>query len=282
MLNRFILLLLFVYAIPANGMIYDCFMFFNEWDILEIRLNELYEHVDKFVIVESCESFRGLPKAFNFERFKEIYPDRFAKFLDKIVYVKIDDRIGGTNDWIRENYQKNQIMRALMNCKPDDLILISDVDEIPPAQMIFKAEEVMKDPQAPIIVFHQNMYRFYINRLAPDVNGLWFGTLAMRYDRINQQWLPNQHRTAICFEGSRQNVVEWEGGWHFTSMGGFERFCEKCNNWLHWRNPYEDTQEAFDELSGSYPLVPIDETYPLFVQENIPYLIDIGLIDTRE
>lgn len=273
-------LLILFYTFQVKALVYDCFTFFNEWELLEIRLNELYDYVDKFVIVESCESFRGLPKPYNFELKKSMY----EKFMDKIIYVKIQERIGGNNDWVRENFQKNQVMRALKQCHLDDLVLFSDVDEIPPGELVaIAAEEVKRNP---IIVFQQKMYRFYLNRMAPEevncpTSHFWPGTLAIRFDQLRRT-LPNQLRTRICFENVRTGTIEWKGGWHFSSMGGFERFCEKCENWLHWRNPYQDTPEAFDEISGSYLLVPIDDTYPRFVQENLSYLIEKGLIDSRD
>ena len=102
-------------------MIYDCFSFFNELDILEIRLNVLYETVDYFVITEANKTHTGSKKEYVFEQNKE----RFSKFLDKIIYIKVDDlpdlesseTSSDGNKWLYENYQRDAIMRGLKDCK---------------------------------------------------------------------------------------------------------------------------------------------------------------------
>lgn len=108
--------------------IYDCFTFFNELDLLEIRLNELNDSVDYFVIVEANKTHTGIPKEYIFEKNKK----KFKKFLPKIIYVKINSPFNKLkNSWVLENYQRNQIINGLKNCKPEDIIFISDLDEIP-------------------------------------------------------------------------------------------------------------------------------------------------------
>lgn len=123
-------------------MIYDCFTFFNELDSLEVRLNILYDYVDKFVITEGNKTHTGKDKEFilekNFERYK--------KFSDKIIYIKVDDfpplkseendEYG--NNWLYENFQRDAIMRGLKDCKPDDIVIISDCDEIIKPECIAK------------------------------------------------------------------------------------------------------------------------------------------------
>lgn len=123
-------------------MIYDCFPFFNELDVLEIRLNVLYDTVDYFVITEADKTHTGRHKEYIFEQNK----DRFAKFLDKIIYIKVDDfpdlenseTSSDGNKWLYENYQRDAIMRGLKDCKPDDVIIISDCDEIPNPEAVKK------------------------------------------------------------------------------------------------------------------------------------------------
>ena len=121
-------------------MIYDCFSFFNELDILEIRLNTLNEVVDKFVLVEAPWTFTGNPKPLYFEENKE----RFKLFLDKIIHIVADQPpVSPTvtereNAWIRESHQRNSINAGLNNAKNNDLIIISDLDEIPNPQIIKK------------------------------------------------------------------------------------------------------------------------------------------------
>ena len=107
-------------------MIVDCFTFFNEFDILDIRLHEMSPWVDRFVLVESAEAFSGIEKPLLFEKNK----DRFKSFLPKIVHLVSPLVAKSTNAWDRQSYQRNYAMEALSDCKDEDLILISDVDEI--------------------------------------------------------------------------------------------------------------------------------------------------------
>ena len=106
--------------------IYDCFTFFNELEILKIRLNEMYDAVDYFVLVESEETFRGAPKPLFFYENK----NAFTRYKDKIIHIIVKGKFETGSPWAREAFQRNQIMRGLENCKKNDIILISDVDEI--------------------------------------------------------------------------------------------------------------------------------------------------------
>lgn len=125
-------------------MIYDCFAFFNELDLLEIRLNELDPVVDKFVLVEATRTFQKQPKPLYFEENKS----RFKDFEHKIIHVVVDEypnffsrfRIPTPMDY--DNHQKNQIIRGLKDAKPDDVIIYSDLDEIPRAEKIMQYKDV--------------------------------------------------------------------------------------------------------------------------------------------
>ena len=111
--------------------IYDCFQFFNEENILDLRLNILDEHVDFFVIVESTTDHQGNEKKLNFDI------NKYKKFQKKIIYIVVEDTLDaikkphlGQNSLV-ERHQRNSITRGLKNCSNEDLIIISDVDEIP-------------------------------------------------------------------------------------------------------------------------------------------------------
>ena len=106
-------------------MIYDCFTFFNELDLLEIRLNILYEKVDFFVIVEANKTHTGKDKPFYVQ---ESFA-RFERFKEKIKYIQVTDMPSG-NAWTLENFQRNCIMRGLDKLADDDIVAISDLDEI--------------------------------------------------------------------------------------------------------------------------------------------------------
>ena len=110
--------------------IYDCFTFFNELELLDLRLKELYNHVDYFVLVEATLTHTGKPKELIFEKNK----DKYSDYLDKIIYVKVND-LPDYNDfegiWEPENFQRNCIVRGLTNAEDSDVIMVSDIDEIP-------------------------------------------------------------------------------------------------------------------------------------------------------
>ena len=136
-------------------MIYDCFSFFNELDLLEIRLNVLKDVVDKFVLVEAGETHSGKTKPLYFKENES----RFAAFRDRIIYVCIE-RFPDvcTTDWARENYQRNAIADGLKGAKDDDVVLVSDLDEIP------RPEKIVEFAGRPgVKVFDQTYYAFYLN-----------------------------------------------------------------------------------------------------------------------
>ena len=193
-------------------MLIDCFMFNNEFDLLEIRLNELNSVIDKFVLVESTHTFSALPKPLNFLENKK----RFKKFLPKIEHVIYDGpfesvTLGGRNQnpcHANERNQRNAIMRGLEGCAPDDVIWLSDLDEIPPRS----GAKIVPDPK---FVFNMKIYIYFVNyRLHKDSGG----TVALRYDQITT---PNE----IMLSRSWGPFVD--GGWHFSYIGGASRISSK-------------------------------------------------------
>ena len=112
--------------------VYDCFSYWDEDLLLDLRLNILDKYVDYFVIVEGNKTWQNNPKKlqFNIEKFKN--------FRDKIIYVPVQDMPGGDNPYKRENFQRNCISRGLKNAEDDDIILISDLDEIPNPENLLK------------------------------------------------------------------------------------------------------------------------------------------------
>ena len=105
--------------------IYDCFSYLDEDLLLNLRLNILNRFVDYFVIVESDRTWQNNYKNHNFDILK------FDKFKEKIIYIKVTDMPDGDNPYLRENFQRNCILRGLTNAENNDLIIISDLDEIP-------------------------------------------------------------------------------------------------------------------------------------------------------
>lgn len=277
----FLLGLIFLfYSCAISAKIYDCFLFYNELELLELRLNELYDHVDFFVLIESRETFRGNLKNYYFEENKH----RFEKFLDKIIHVVVEDRIQTNNAWVRDSYQRNQIMRGLVNCQPNDLIIISDADEIIRPSSIPALREKLDNLPANepyrVIGCNQHMYRYFINRF-DNRDFPWPGTIGLYFKEL-VKYSPDFCRMQLC--QSRRIPMLDNAGWHFTYMGGHDRVVTKITSWAHAEhdNPTNKDPKHTDARARSFPLVKIDESYPKYIQDNIDKFLKLGFIDTRE
>ena len=136
-------------------MVYDCFQFFNELDILKLRLHIMNPVVDRFVISEATETFSGNPKPLYYEENKEM----FAEFADKIIHVVVDDTPPGyTHD--RDTFQKNAVGRGLKDCTEEDIIIFSDLDEIPNPE---KIKEILQNfDRTKIYHFAQRLFYCYL------------------------------------------------------------------------------------------------------------------------
>lgn len=274
MLTFIVLMCLSIFHQMAEAKIYDCFLFFNELDILEIRLQELYDHVDYFVLVESLDTFQGNQKPLFYEENKE----RFEQFADKIIHVIVKDYTYGGNPWDVEAYQRNQIMRGLGNCQPDDIILVSDVDEIPRADILPLVCQMIDDEKNHYLRFEQPICRFYLNckdYMYPCPN--WIGTCATTYQMLCQA-------TPQGVRECRYAAIPLlrQAGWHFTSMGGLAAFIQKIESYSHHEDRYRPelrTQEYIVGYMHTYcHLVPINERYPKYVFENLSLFIKKGFI----
>ena len=165
--------------------IFDCFMFYDEETILDIRFNTLDNYVDYFVIVESKNFHNGKERNFRFDI------NKYPKFKNKIIYIqhdlsklKLENLIQNDdegeqsrklifNAHIRENDQRNKIMKGLNDANDDDLIIISDVDEIPNLEKLN-----FNNIKNEILMFEQNIFYYKLNRYLP--NFIWFGTKACK------------------------------------------------------------------------------------------------------
>jgi len=194
--------------------IFDCFKFFNELELLELRFMELYDTVDYFVLVEANKTHTGKDKSYIFEDNRGL----FTPYLDKVIHVKVDDLPEySVNDiWKAENFQRNSIMRGLVDvAKEGDKIIISDLDEIPNTDVI-KAN--LNEPSW--VTFNQKLYYYYVNC---EQNCDWNGPIMANYGSFNS---PQQLRNA----GRNGINVKKNGGWHYSFMGGPERVRFKVEN----------------------------------------------------
>lgn len=231
--------------------VFDCFPFFNEFELLELRLETFYDIVDYFVIVEADKTHANIPKPFNFYERR----DEFKKYFPKIHYI-MDTTVvpyKGAGDWSIENNQRNSIAKGLSAAEPDDLIMISDLDEFPNPAMLKTLIESFSDENKfvdfiafydttpytknQLVPFHSGMrinrfldlspvgcqqifhsyYFDWVNRDLP-----WSGTVIGKFKHMES---PQAFRNARKI---LPRIVD--GGWHFSSMGGVEKFWEKVRS----------------------------------------------------
>jgi len=273
-------------------MVYDCFQFFNELDMLKIRLNVMAPLVDKFVISEATETFSGLKKPLYYEENKEL----FKEFQDKIIHVVVEDTPEGyTHD--RDTFQKNAVGRGLEGCGDDDIIIFSDLDEIPNPDKVAEVIEKIKNNTDGAVdkVFHmaQRYFTCYLNNeevsgkllaYCGEFDGVeqkkWLGTKVCSY-KVAKTMPLGELRWPKCKEfGERVD----DGGWHFGYMGGngekdpAKRVKAKVKSAAHQElNNAEVLSSVSDRLKDGedlfgrdsvYRVVPIDESFPKYIREH--------------
>ena len=275
--------------------LYDTFPFFNELDLLELRLRELDPIVDFFVLVEATETHTGHPKPLYFRD----NAARFAVFAPKIIHVVVDSwpSSATSSAWGRERFQRDAIRRGLTAARPDDWILMGDVDEIPRAAAVLEAirlAEATPPPPAwqrrallhPAVIwllrkrlkrrhpavwsFHQRPSAYYLNMIR-DTPGA--ATRMVRYADL----------------GKPRDLRRWggvpipNGGWHFSCLGDVAAMQEKIRSFAHQEY---NTPECLDPATiarqieqgelifapsagpGLFRAVPLDDTFPAYLREH--------------
>ena len=259
----------------SSPKIYDCFTFYNELEVLEIKLNELYDHVDYFVLVESTETFRGTPKPLYFEENKE----RFSRFLDKIIHVVVTEHLETDNPWDREFYQRDQISRGLTQCHDDDIIIVEDLDEILRASKLPEIIEPLLTNRGRFVSCSLPNYTYFLNRYGAFGGGTkiyYLCSVVAKYSDV-RLLSPQGVRNQRTWDGAIQDA-----GWHFSYMGGVERVRRKFESFSHADFDLEEYKhaDAIRKDANTLKLVEIDETFPQFVRDNIPYFETVGFIDS--
>ena len=228
--------------------IYDCFMYYDEDLLLDIRLNVLNNYVKKFVITEATYTHNGSKKKLNFNI------NNFSKFKNKIEYIIVDQQppnIKGINNedsegtkeeklilngMARDYFQRECLQKGLQNLENDDLIIISDLDEIPNLNSLNFNE--IKDN---IVIFRQKMFYYKLNLLYDEF--IWAGSKAIKYKNfISPQWLRNIKskkypfwRLDVLFSKKKYSKLLYvdNGGWHFTCIRTPEDLEKKLLNFAH-------------------------------------------------
>ena len=242
--------------------IYDCFMYFDEDLLLDLRLNTLDKFVKKFVITEATYTHNGNKKKLNFDI------NKFKKFKDKIIYLVVDeqpknilqlseedtkDRRGEKlilNGMARDYFQRENLSRGIKEANDDDLILISDLDEIPNMDKI----DISKINNS-IVIFEQKMFYYKLNLFYEEYT--WLGTKAVKKKKfISPQWLRNikgkkypKWRIDTFFSKEKYSNLYFvkNGGWHFTCLRTAEELEKKLLNFAH-HYEYEESGLNINDL----------------------------------
>jgi len=217
--------------------IVDGFIFYNELDMLMFRLEELYETVDYFVLVEATHTHSGSKKVLYYDMNK----DKFRKYNNKIIHVIVNDMPNTNNPWNNENYQRECIMRGIskIDLKDDDLIMISDCDEIPDCNTLVKMKEmVLKD------VYALRMDMYYYNFETKSKN-YWYYTRILPY-KVYRKTTPQKIRNTNC-------TIVANGGWHLSFFGNVDFIKNKLNEFAHqeFNNDYFKNEEFIQKCINS-------------------------------
>lgn len=242
--------------------VYDVFIFFNELELLDIRLHILAPYVDRFVIVESTTTFAGAKKPLYYSENRHLFKD----FEDKIIHYVVEDmpvnedelrsRLqipelskldreiitnaltsdnvpSGQPHWLREFYQKECMKKPLVGLQDNDICFISDVDEIwnPQAKIDFRSGKIMK--------LKQLMYAYFLNNRSSEN---WAGTYATKY--LNMKHASLNH---LDTPSKTKYTYIQDGGWHFTNLGGAERIKTKLESYGHQEFNNDDIKSQVEE-----------------------------------
>lgn len=261
-------------------MIYDCVTYFDEDLILDLRFNILNKYIDKFIVVESDIDHAGNKKKLNFNI------DNFGQFKDKIIYYVVRDmpiKVGNfkknwSPNFIRENFQRNAIERCISSCKDDDLIIISDADEIPNLEILNKIE--IKKPT----IFKQKEFIYKLNLTS---NQNWNGSsiCAKKYLK-SPQWLRDKRFTRRGFLRKIFFKTQFldNGGWHFSFLKNPNDIAKKLNSYAHSEfaifsdvNLIQENIEQrkfFIDPNKKLKVVPIDSSFPTYIRLNQKKYLD--------
>ena len=260
--------------------VYDCFMYFDEDMVLDLRLNILNDHVHKFIIAEATRDHAGNEKKLNFDI------KNFIKFKDKIEYLIIDDlpvnvpkfKKNWVSAHIRDQHQRNSLYKGYKDCNSDDLIMISDLDEIPDPKKIkeFKFENKYA-------CFIQKNFHLKINLINKTVCD-WPGTkICVRKFLKSPQWLRNiktKTQAFWKFYKPKQPQLILDGGWHFNDLKNPENLRKKILSGAHQEenipeiNNIEKIKERLKNLKDirgrnyQYEKLELDNRFPEYIINN--------------
>jgi hypothetical protein len=261
--------------------IIDTTMFWKEYDILELRLAEHYDHVDQFVIVECNRTYSGMYKGFNLEK----HLDRYAKWMDKINYIKVTDCPTHNDPWANEHWQRDHMNLGWKNLGPDDVILISDLDEIVRPETF----EFIRNTKYDFYGLYMPAFYFKFNYVdaKPDWHyKVWGRAYRGFQDRGNHMRYMNELP-------GRANIKLHHAGWHFGWLGDEEFARTKIQSFSHSEinQPHiiknlniekhiSEGRDHFRPENVTWHTVKLDNYFPKTILDNKEKYKDFILPDT--
>lgn len=294
----------------SAAQIYDCFTFFNETELLKVRFEELYDHVDYFVLVEATETFSGEAKPLYFQENRGC----FDKYRDKIIHIIVDDfpqTTAGTHPdhWMRQGFQLNAILRGLDRCQKEDVILISDLDEIPNRGAIDQIKKFFGSPSLKnvknenqlVCELHMRLFLFHLD--CESLYG-WKGAVKAAPYWLVSKRLPWNLKLLHMYDRDLPKI--YDAGWHFHSMCGDKGELIAKLRGIYRYDPgkdfalaenfsslgtlsevedWENHVDAFIDWSLDFfgsKMVSIDSSYPEYIRANIRHFQELGWLMVGE
>ena len=266
-------------------MIYDCFSYLDEDLLLNLRLNILDKYVDYFVIVEGNRTWQNNPKELKFDI------NKYEKFKDRIIYIKVTDLPDGRDPYLRENHQRNSILKGLINSNDQDIIIISDLDEIPNPEVFKNFKKEMR-----FAVFKQKHFYYKFN-LQSKNNPHWLGSrICLKEYLVSPQWLRDlkfKKRPFWRLDKFRLNNIIENGGWHFCNLKKPESLLYKYKNLcetddpIHFNEKIDEKYLNIEEIKkrinegqdiigrkDNFIKVNLDNSFPKFLINNQSFYSD--------
>ena len=262
--------------------IYDCFQYFNEDHVLDLRFNILNEKVDYFIISESTRTHQGKDKKLNFNI------NNFSKFKHKIKYIVADyqkkisfeNHTGGES--VIEQHQRDSLSEGLIDANDSDLIILSDSDEIPD---LTKLNQIKKNSK--FIAFSQMMFMYKLNLQNLDESN-WIGSkISLKKNFLNPQKLRNlKFKKYPFWRFDKIGLQIIKGGWHFSFLQKPSDILKKIKSFSHGEfNKKEllDEKKIMEKIYNNEDIfsrglrlkkIHINENYPLYIQENKDFFKD--------
>ncbi len=255
--------------------IYDCFQYFNEDHIVDLRMNILNQYVDYFVISESTKTHQGMSKKLNFEN------KNFLKFKNKIIYIvadykekiNFDKHIGGESPI--EQHQRNSLIEGIKRASSEDLIILSDSDEIPDLSKLSHIKSNKK-----FIAFSQKMFMYKLNLQNIDESN-WIGSRMTKKKNIRsmQEFRNLKFKNYPFWRIDKYNQQIINGGWHFSYMQTPEQILNKVKSFSHgeYNNESLNIKLIEEKIINNKDIfnrgtklskVEIDDNYPKYILEN--------------